>query len=194
MAGDDTLQNGRREFTGTFDLGGSVFVLFHNMLQLDIAARGGFGGLSAELYEERYRYSQLSTRHLFVGGHARFFPFDLGGLQPFVGFHFGADRVFASRSEGTGVYECTDNGWTIRCEEEQARTFAAGYWGNSIGLGGGLRIGRPGAPISFTAEGTWMRNHYAVRTQSHVPNERLNEIGPTTRNLGLLFLVHFHFN
>lgn len=194
VAGDTAMIDGRREFTGTFDFGGALFFAFHNMFQLDIAARGGFGGLSADLYEERYRYSDLQTRHLWVGGHARFFPIDIGGIQPFASLQLGADRVFAARMEGTGVYECEDNGWTVRCEEEEERTFAAGYWGNSIGLGGGLRVAQPGGPLAFTAEGMWMRNNYGVRTESDVGNTRLMDTAPTTWNFGLLFLVHLHLN
>jgi len=194
VAGDIELIDGRREFTGTFDFGGALFFAFQNVFQLDIMARGGFGGVSADLYEERYRYSDLQTRHLWVGGHARFFPVDFGGMQPFASVMLGADRVFAARMEGTGVYECEDNGWSVRCEEEEERTFAAGYWGNSIGLGGGLRFAQPGGPLAFTAEGLWIRNHYGVRTESDFANTRLDSTAPTTWNLGLLFMVHLHLN
>jgi hypothetical protein len=194
ITGDVDLIDGRREFTGTFDFGGALFFALHNMLQLDIVARGGFGGVSADLYEERYRYSELQARHLWLGGHARFFPIDFGGLQPFASVQIGTDRVFAARMEGTGAYECTDNGWTIRCEEEEERTFAAGYWGGSLGLGAGLRFAGAGSPLAFTAEGMWMRNHYGVRTETNASNQRLADASPTTWNLGLLFQVHLHLN
>ena len=194
VAGDYALNDGTREFTPTLDFGGSMFFLLFNMIQLDIGARGGFGGLNSGLYEERYRYSELQARHLFVGAHARFFPIDIFGMQPFVSAQLGADRVFASRMDGTGVYECVDNGWTVRCEEEEERTFAAGYWGSSVGLGAGLRFFRQDWPVAVTAEAMWMRNRYGVRTQSGLPNDRLEETAAVMRDLGILVMLHVPFN
>jgi hypothetical protein len=92
--------------------------------------------------------------------------------------------------DGTGIYECTDNGYTIRCEEDEERTFAAGYWGASAGLGAGVRFARQEWPIAVTAEAMWMRNQYSVRTTTGLPNDRLQETSPSTRNLGLMLVLH----
>ncbi len=190
VAGDTHNLDGRREFTGTADLGGSLFFLMGNIVQLDLNIRGGFGGVSAEFYEDRYNYTHLQPRHLWVGGHLRVFPIDILGMQPFVSAQLGADRVFAARMDGTGIYECVDDGYTIRCDEEEERTFAAGYWGASAGLGAGMRFSGQDWPIAVTAEAMWMRNQYSVRTTSGLPNDRLEETSPSTRNLGLMLVLH----
>ena len=193
VAGDYRLRDGRREFTPTLDFGGSLFLLLWDMIQVDLGARGGFGGVSSDLYEERYRYSQLHARHLYVGSHLRVFPIDLWGLQPFVSAQIGADRVFAARYDGTGVFECIDDGWSVRCDEDEERTFAAGYWGGTVGLGAGLRVHQRHWPVAVTLEAMWSRNQYGVRTQTGVPNDRLGETSAVTRNLGLMLLLHVPF-
>lgn len=194
VSGDLAVVDGRQEFRGTGDIGGGVFVALHGLVQLDLNVRGGAGGLSPSLYEERYRYTELAPKHLWLGGHLRVMPFSLGPIQPFASVAIGADRVFAAARAGTGVYVCEDNGWTIRCEEEDVRVFAAGYWGGSFGAGAGLRIGTRRSPIAFTAESLWMRNHYGVRTSTDVPNDRLGPTAPSTNNLAVLLNLHLHFN
>lgn len=190
IAGDTHDLSGRQEFTATADFGGGIFFLMGNVVQLDLNARGGFGGVSSSFYEERYGYTHLQPRHVWVGGHLRVFPVDIFGVQPFVSAQLGADRVFAARMDGTGIYECTDDGYSIRCEEEEERTFAAGYWGASAGLGAGIRFARQEWPIAVSAEAMWMRNQYSVRTTTGLPNDRLAETSPSTRNLGLMLMLH----
>ena len=192
FAGDVEISSGRREFTPTFDLGGSFFLNFQRIAQVDFVARGGFGGVSSELYEDRYQLAGLESRHIWLGVTGRFFPVDLFGVQPYVSVSVGGDRVMAVRREPNGEYTCTDSGYTIDCEPDTERVFAAGYWGSSIGYGGGLRIEpNHNGHFAIFVDVQHVFNRYGRRTNSAGTRERLGEFAPRiqeiTANAGVAF-------
>jgi hypothetical protein len=192
IAGNTHLIDGRREFTPTLDFGGSLFFNIQRLMQVDLVARGGFGGVSAELYEDRYRIPGLESRHIWLGSTFRVFPFDAWGIQPYVSASIGGDRVLAVRREPNGSYECTTDGWVTECDPELERVFAAGYWGASLGYGGGIRIepGRNGR-LSFFLDVQHLFNRYGRRTSSQTGPDRLGTSAPRTQvitaNVGVAF-------
>lgn len=192
IAGNTHLIDGRREFTPTFDFGGSLFFNIQRLMQIDLVTRGGFGGVSTELYEDRYRIPGLESRHIWLGSTFRVFPLDAWGIQPYVSATLGGDRVLAVRREPNGSYECTTDGWVTQCDPELERVFAAGYWGMSLGYGGGIRVepGRNGR-FSFFIDVQHLFNRYGRRTSSQTGPDRLGSSAPRTQvitaNLGFGF-------
>jgi hypothetical protein len=121
-----------------------------------------------------------------------FSPFDAWGIQPYVSASIGGDRVLAVRREPNGSYECTTDGWVTECDPELERVFAAGYWGASLGYGGGIRIepGRNGR-LSFFLDVQHLFNRYGRRTSSQTGPDRLGTSAPRTQvitaNVGVAF-------
>lgn len=187
--GDLEIATGEREIRGTGDFGGGVHVLIREVFQIEFAVRGGFGGVDSDLYEETYGYEELGSRHIWLGMHARIMPVAIGRVRPFVSVLFGGDRVMAVSREPTGVYECEADGFVTTCREQTERTFAAGYWGRSVGFGGGLFVPLPGDQLALTVDVYSLQNSYGRRTVSEQPNLRLAD-PVTTWSVGTLILAH----
>ncbi len=194
IAGSTHLADGTREFTGTFDMGGAFFVNVQRLVQFDFAVRGGFGGVNTDLYEERYRIPGLESRHIWLGTAVRVFPVDFFGIQPYIMGALGGDRVMAVRREPDGSFTCSDDGYFIECDPDYERVFAAGYWGMSLGYGGGLRIepGRNGH-IAILVEVQHLFNRYGRRTSSETGVDFLGSTAPRTQTIAANAGVSFSF-
>lgn len=187
--GELETATGQREIRGTGDVGGGIQMLIHDALQLDFGVRGGLGGIDPDLYERLYGYEELGGRHLWLGIQARFMPVAIGSLRPTASVLFGGDRIFAANREATGVYECEDNGVVTTCREQTERTFAAGYWGRSMGFGGGLFIAFPGDTLALTVDVYALNNSYGRRTNSETENLSLAD-PISTWSVGTLVLMN----
>jgi hypothetical protein len=182
------------EFRGTFDIGGGLHFNIMRLVSFDLAVRGGFGGLNTSLYERRYRIPELNARHFHAGAHVRVHPFALGPLQPFISGAAGVNRVMAVRYEETGALICDDYGTWGRCEPETQRTFAAGYWGSTWGLGAGVLFD-PGPDVPITLSFEVMRNYttygrYTVTGQRSID---LGNLSPNVASTTFLFAFNFLF-
>lgn len=180
-------------FTPTFDIGGGIFMNVQGMFEAGFEVHGLAGGLETEPWENAFGLVDPSSRHLWLGLRARLHPVAFGQLRPMISVAYGGNRVAVIEERGTGVFECRDNGWNFRCEEETERTFTGGYWGQTFALGGGLRVDPRGpAGISFVAEALYAAQRYGRQTASIGDPIRLESAGPVVHEVmvsaGIVFL------
>lgn len=180
-------------FTPTFDIGGGLFVNVRSVFEAGFEVHGLAGGLESEPWEDAFGLVDPTSRHLWLGVRARLHPFALGQFRPMISVAYGGNRVVVVEERGTGIYECRDNGWSYRCEEETERSFTGGYWGQTFALGGGFRIDPRGpAGISFVTEALYAAQRYGRQTASIGDPIRLESEGPVVHELmvsaGIVFL------
>lgn len=192
LAGDTGLLGER--FTSTFDLGGSVFVNWYEMLQVDFAVRGLAGGLEVEPWEEDYGLIDPSSRHLWLGLHARFSPVALGRFRPMVSAAYGGNRVIVVEERPNGDYSCRDTVFGFDCTQDTDRTFTGGYWGQTFAVGGGFRT-EPGprGRFSFQAEALYGVQRYGRQTVN-VTSREVRSAGPITHELIILAGAQLYLN
>lgn len=166
-----------REMNGSANLSFGILGTVGGFLQWEVfSLRAGFGGLDPTYFERLTGFDEMSSHHVWFGTHVRAEIVPMGPVRPFVSGFFGADRVAATASAGTGVYLCDEGVFgATRCREETHRELGIGYWGWSGGFGGGVRIPRLVKPIGLVIEGWAAHTHYGRFTSSEYRNVRLRD-------------------
>lgn len=192
FAGDTGLLG--EEFTPTFDLGGSFFVNWYEIFQLDFAVRGLAGGLEVEPWEQAYGLIDASSRHLWLGLHARFSPFAMGTFRPMISMAYGGNRVVVVEERPNGDFTCNDTVFGFDCSEDTDRTFTGGYWGQTFALGGGFRV-QPGprGRVGFQLEALYAMQRYGRQTVN-ITEREVRSAGPVTHELVLLGGLQVYLN
>ena len=165
------------EMYGSGNLSFGIVATIASFLQLELfSVRGGFGGVDPDYYERLTGFDEMSSHRVWFGTHARAEIVPLGPVRPFVSAFFGADRIAATASSGTGNYVCEEGffGGT-RCNEETARDLVIGYWGWSGGFGAGLRMPQIAKTCGLVVEGWSSHAHYGRYTSSDFANVRLRD-------------------